>query len=92
MVREDGVHIMSGSGDIYLTVSGVIPKDVTILLVEDSQIKSPVEIKELLKALEDVTELYCNLVRSGDAGTWDADTEPEISNAKELLLKHNSIK
>ncbi len=50
------------------------------------------EIKELLKALDDVTELYCDLVRSGDAGTWDADAEPEISNAKDLLLKYNSNK
>ncbi len=41
----------------------------------------------LLEALRMMTSHYCNLVRSGDAGNWEPDAEPEVMQARAAIAK-----
>ena len=40
----------------------------------------------LLEALEDMTEHYCSLINSGDAGNWNPECEPPVMVSR-LTLK-----
>jgi hypothetical protein len=42
---------------------------------------------ELYEALKKVTDLYCDLVNSGDAGFWDPEQVGEIKLARAALSK-----
>jgi hypothetical protein len=42
---------------------------------------------DLLEALKGVTDLYCELVNSGDAGCWNPETVPNIVIARAAIAK-----
>lgn len=42
---------------------------------------------ELLEALETFVSEYVALVESGDAGNWDAETEPKVIAARAAIAK-----
>jgi len=39
----------------------------------------------LVAALKEITEHYCALVNSGDAGSWDPEGEDEVKHARSAL-------
>ena len=41
----------------------------------------------LLEALKIMTSHYCNLVRSGDAGNWEPDSETEVGIARAAIAQ-----
>lgn len=43
------------------------------------------KVERLVWALSDVTELYCKLINSGDAGFWNPEDDEAIKKAIELL-------
>lgn len=42
---------------------------------------------DLLKALEDMTQMYADLVNSGDAGNWDCEKVKEVIAARAAIAK-----
>lgn len=42
-------------------------------------------VKLLLHVLQQMTERYCALVNSGDAGSWDPEQDSEVSNARTTM-------
>lgn len=45
------------------------------------------KLKKMKQVLSDITEAYCELVRSGDAGNWDPETDKEVREARRILTK-----
>ena len=56
-------------------------------LSESLRKKSAAEV-ELREALSAMLKHYVELVESGDAGNWDAETEPEVKQARAVLAKY----
>lgn len=42
-------------------------------------------IAELEAALKGITERYCDLIRSGDCGNWDPESEHTVKAARKAL-------
>lgn len=42
---------------------------------------------ELLEALNTMTNRYCSLVNSGDAGNWNPEEDPEVQQARAVIAK-----
>lgn len=45
-----------------------------------------------IRVLQVMTDHYCNLVNSGDAGNWDPESETPVINARKVLSGDNWIK
>ena len=39
----------------------------------------------LLEALEDITEMYCAMINSGDCGNWNPETDKEVIKARAAI-------
>ena len=48
-------------------------------------------IEQLVKALENFTEMYVNSVNSGDWGNWDPETDEEVIMARAALEAGNAV-
>jgi hypothetical protein len=46
-----------------------------------------IAVPELLEALQGLLTKYCSLVKSGDAGFWNPETEVEVKTARAALAK-----
>jgi hypothetical protein len=46
---------------------------------------------DLLEALEVFVSQYVELVESGDAGNWDAETEPKVIAARTAIAKARGL-
>ena len=42
---------------------------------------------DLLEALSKLTEMYCQMVHSGDCGNWNPDDDIEIQEARAAIAK-----
>ena len=42
---------------------------------------------DMYKALKDITEMYVDLINSGDCGSWDPEKDKEVMAARKSLSK-----
>lgn len=55
---------------------------------ENAQLKA--DNAELLSALQDINDHYCELINSGDAGSWNPNDEDVIQLSRKLIQKHKT--
>lgn len=63
-----------------------------ISLLEKENIRRSKEMKsnivEILMSLSDLRDHYVSLIKSGDCGSWNPNTEEVVKNANKVLKKH----
>lgn len=74
----------------YDDVWMIIRDDLYVPNVEEKEtfiLKAVNNHHALVEALEGVTELWCDLVNSGDAGNWNPETDEPIIASRKVLEK-----
>lgn len=51
----------------------------------DTIIKIENQKQQLLEALEEITEMYCRMINSGDCGNWNPETDKEVIKSRAAI-------
>ena len=77
---------MENKQKIYqLGQSGITEKDLERTMEEHLENAS---FDEVIESLEGMTERYCDLINSGDAGNWNPEEEDVVIKARKILQKY----